>query len=137
MLLILNNCLICMTRIWQFIDISFSKHFAALQNVFKLLKIASTTGKMTFNTLFSFCCPNFRHSCLKNPIPDVELSFHQLIFQSYCAFPFFTAFFSHICTKKIHSSDSKHFHGRGCDFHGMNAQSTTVDLISNSFMQDI
>ena len=112
----------------------FFKTFCRRAKCFKLLKLASTTGKMISNTLFPFCCPNMLHSCLKSPILDVESSFHQLIFQYQVAFYLFTAFFSHIWSKKHHFSDSKHFHARGFNFHGINAPSTTVDLISNCFM---
>ena len=115
----------------------YSKHFASQQNGFQLLKIACTTGKMISNTLFPFCFSNSLHPFLKSSISDAELSSFQLIFQSYADFYFYMRFFFNIYSKKQHYSNSKHFHGRGFNFHDINVQSTTVDLISNSFMSHI
>ena len=94
----------------------------------KQSKIASTTGKMFPNTLFSFCCHSLFHSCLKNPIPNIEFSFHYLTFQSKPALPFFAAFFFHVYSKKTLFFDSKHFHGNRFSFHGINVQFPTSDF---------
>ena len=63
------------------------------------------------------------HLCLKNPISCERFSFHQSFFQSMSVFSFYKAFFSHICSKKQHFSDSKHFHGGGLRFQQMIVQS--------------
>ena len=110
------------------------KTFPRRGKCFEVMKIASSTGEMFSSTLFSFCCPNLLHLCLKNPILDVEFSFHLLIFQFSATYSLFMAFFSKFCPKQQHFCSLKHFHGREFNFHGMNAQSTTVDLISNYFL---
>ena len=126
-----------MERICQSTHIFYSKHFAAQQNGFQLLEIASTTGKMISNTLFSFCWSNLLYPLLNDPIPDAEFSSFQLIFQSDADFYFHMRFPFNICIKKEHSSNSKHFHGGGFNFHDINVQSTPGDLISNSFIGHI
>ena len=96
------------------------------------MKITSTTGKMFENTFFSYCCPSLLHLWLKNLIPDVESTFHELIFQSYSGFYNFMASFFNVCSKKHHFSDSKHFPRREFNFHGINVQSTAGNLISTN-----
>lgn len=86
------------------------------------------------NRLFSFCCPNSWHLCLKTTNSEVRCSFFLLILQSYSADSFFKVFFRHICSKKTILSVSKHFHGSRLHFQQMKVQFIAVDLISNCFM---
>lgn|GEM_PF-3823356 len=52
-------------------------------------------------------------------------------FQTMTVFPLFMTFFSHAFSEKPYLSVSKHFHGAGFDFYGINVRSMTMDLISN------
>ena len=113
------------------------KTFCKRRKCSKLLKLASTTGEMFKNTLFSFCGRNLCSLWFKNPIFDVEFSIYLLIFQSLIVFYIVTAFCSPICSKKPLICDSKHFHGRRFNFHDINVQSTTGNLISNWFMPNL
>ena len=126
--------------IWKYLMIFWQIFFKTIcirRKCFKLLKLASTTGEMFENTLFSHCWSNLLHSWHKYPIFDVELSIYQLIFHSKAVFYYSTAFIFYIRSKKHHFCDSKHFHDSRFNFNDMNVQSTTVDLISTCFMQHI
>lgn len=103
----------------------------------KLLKLASTTEEMTYNTLFSFCWTNLCHSSLKNSIFYVEFSFNLLVFQSYSSFYFFHVIFLKYLFKKSRIIAILNISTMvGFSFHDINVQSTIVDWISNTFRPD-
>ena len=112
------------------------------------MKIASTKVEMFPNTLFSYYHCNLHHSCIKNPISNIELSFHQQIFKSQVAFYFIVAFFSYFFFQKRSLYQFKAFLRQQIqfkqykfpiyrcrfNFHVISLSSTNVDLISNCFM---
>ena len=56
--------------------------------MFQTVENCIQEGKNVLENIILFWWPNYRYSAFKNPIYDIEFSFHQLIFQSLAAFAF-------------------------------------------------
>ncbi len=117
----------------------------------KELKLASTVVDLHGKTLFLLSLKNLHQFSPKIAISDRECSFRQLIFQLSAAFCLFVTFFSHVFLEKSAFQYFKLFlrsqiqfsrhkfsiYRSRFEFQDMNAQSTMVDLISNSFMSHL